>query len=176
MTVPTLKSVWISRLKVLENLRTLWAIKYIFYIVTYYDSLAWIGIREPISLKQIGLTSQTVKNFHNGLTWPIFIQSYSNLVQRSFVSLKIVTECLMWLKPFFYLPAWLTKTDKLQKNWTFMKFGMGAYVGPKTTKNKLDIVITFCWLICPSNQNWPIARIYYFCVFHLLWNLPWGLF
>ena len=44
-----------------------------------------------------------------------------------------------------FLPTSLTnQKDKLQKFLTSMKFGMGAYVGQKTTKNKFDIVITFC--------------------------------
>ena len=58
------------------------------------------------------------KNFHDGLTWPIFIRFSLNFVQRSLVSLWTDSECLKWLRPFFDLPARPTKFLFLAKNFT----------------------------------------------------------
>ena len=78
--------------------------------------------------------------FQNGLTWSIFIPSDSNLVWKSFISLKVENTLLRWLQAFFDLPAQPTKINKLAKIINFcvfhpiwMKFGMGANNGPKIT-------------------------------------------
>ncbi len=49
-----------------DNLRTLWAIKLKFCMVTSHDIVLWIRIRELILHTQTGPTSQPAKNFKMG--------------------------------------------------------------------------------------------------------------
>ena len=51
----------------------------------------------------------------------------------------------------------------------WMKFGMGAKNGPKTTWNELKIPTTIFRPTSPTNQNRPIAKIFNFCVFYPIW-------
>ena len=84
----SLSSLWLfSRW---DNLRTLWAIKLIFGMVTCNDYVLWIRIFKPILPMQTAQPAKSlflVKKFHDGLTWPIFVRFGSNLVQRSFITL-----------------------------------------------------------------------------------------
>ena len=66
------------------------------------------------------------KKFLNGLTWPIFVRFGLNFVQRSLINLFRDSECLSRLRPFFDQPARV-----IHPIW--MKFGMGANNGAKTT-------------------------------------------
>ena len=105
-----------------------------------------------------------------------FVRFGWNSVWGLIMAQKQHRMCLKCLRSFFDLPVRPTENRPIAKIFNFyvfcpiwMKFGVGANNGPKTTWNEFEMPTTIFRPTSPTNQNRPIAKIFNFCVFRLIW-------